>query len=358
MANSRPIKEIMKEILHHACKLYADEKAIYDAEQKLMEAKIAVFVAEKNHKQSNLSQENQQKAAIALAAAVQHQAGMQAEVDKLKVFGEAYLRYQERDKECGYSEYEQKYLWDSSFPEFKSDEDEQMYHRFYNAHYMKYQSNYETFAKYDVAVKELYANLVRNPSENRIFSEDHSSITFRWCGDNLYEDTIDKLAGRGENHCREKSVAEFRTVMVSVLNNRFNKAYQDQNNLKKEKTNELISKLNTYIERIGHPKNDKNEINFANGFLNLPFFSPASRALNRRANYELAQYLHAEVQKEHVEIESLFSKVSDKRSELIKSLGIDNNPDYVERGINSRELNKILDLVRDYAADKGNKIKI
>jgi len=98
---------------------------------------------------------------------------------------------------------------------------------------------------------------------------------------------------------------------------------------------ELIASLERYVNRIegyhGHYGQD------------FCFF-PASRAINREANYYLAKWLLDTIKNTDSDIAHLFSDASlkEQRLKLINQHQLNLRPDYVARGINSTELNEVI----------------
>lgn len=102
----------------------------------------------------------------------------------------------------------------------------------------------------------------------------------------------------------------------------------------------LIQQLTDYINRIQSHKNNQGKNDYTYGF----WFFTDSRALNRRANYKLAKQFHKELNNGS-SISSVFLNFPAKRAKLKdKASGkkLNESPDYVERGINSKALNTII----------------
>lgn len=113
----------------------------------------------------------------------------------------------------------------------------------------------------------------------------------------------------------------------------------------KARSSTLIKKsLENYIHRIEQYKSSESkEINFSHGF----WFFKQSRAINRKANYLLAKELlkklnPSEDTKQKWPDEFISKNIIKIRSNLIRSKNLDESPDYVERGVNSAELNKVI----------------
>ncbi len=100
---------------------------------------------------------------------------------------------------------------------------------------------------------------------------------------------------------------------------------------------ETIKNLEKYIERIESHKNASNSFDFEYGF----YFFKKSRAINREINYLLAKKLLNDLLSSKSSVE-VFKDVENKRKELINGKGLQNNKDYVDRGMNSKELNEII----------------
>ncbi|MBL7480601.1 hypothetical protein [Legionella bononiensis] len=109
--------------------------------------------------------------------------------------------------------------------------------------------------------------------------------------------------------------------------------------LNRDKVESIKKQLQSYIKRISsHTRKDGN-INYEAGF----WFFAKSRAANREANYLLAQKLLDELEHGNTS-KSLFTKanLSTTREHIIGRNGIFNREGYVNRGINSSELNQII----------------
>lgn len=110
----------------------------------------------------------------------------------------------------------------------------------------------------------------------------------------------------------------------------------------------LISDLKRYIHRVDKNKApESKEINFKYNF----WFYKNSRATNREANFYLAQKLLQNLTNcPELSIQQIFADILVQRRELITSKGIDKRADFVERGINSNELNAILDKAQTFTS--------
>lgn len=101
----------------------------------------------------------------------------------------------------------------------------------------------------------------------------------------------------------------------------------------------LKKRLENYISRIDKNKDNHSNPNF---FYNFTFFRK-SRALNRVANYLLAKKLLEELKDKPMNcMKETFNKVNDYRNEILNAENLNKNVNYVERGINSGELNGII----------------
>ena len=123
------------------------------------------------------------------------------------------------------------------------------------------------------------------------------------------------------------------------------KLHQQIDALHLQKT--VVDSLNSYIKRIeSYKKGDR--IDFTKNF----WFFSASRGVNRQANYFLAKQLLAKVIAGE-ELSELFSDVSQLRSEIISEKQLSKDPNYVDRGLNSSELNKAIAMVAERAHEKS-----
>ena len=101
--------------------------------------------------------------------------------------------------------------------------------------------------------------------------------------------------------------------------------------------NQLIYQLDQYITRIKTAV-AQSEDKYAHGFM----FFKCSRAINREANYRLAVALKTCLQDPTQTIQSIFTKVEEKRSAIIKTHKLNERTNYFASGINSCELNAII----------------
>lgn len=109
----------------------------------------------------------------------------------------------------------------------------------------------------------------------------------------------------------------------------------------------LIEKLNAYIERIeSYISRDKTA--FSSGF----WFFAASRAINREANYLLAKELKQQLMSGML-ITEVFSDVASRRNNIIDKYHLNNKPDFVDRGINSNELNDIINQAKNFTGENN-----
>ena len=107
----------------------------------------------------------------------------------------------------------------------------------------------------------------------------------------------------------------------------------------------LCKRLDTYIARIEGSDNQKQnkyalKPDFSKGF----WFFKQSRALNREANYELSKKLKEELRTTDKSIEKLLDKdhIKKLRNEIIEQKQFLSKPGFSNRGINSSQLNDIL----------------
>jgi Ras-related protein Rab-1A len=106
----------------------------------------------------------------------------------------------------------------------------------------------------------------------------------------------------------------------------------------------LIYHLNNYIQRIeSHPSKVSDRPDFSYGF----WFFSQSRAINREANYYLAVQLRDKLKSSEESVEGIFSNINERRKEIINSHQLNTRPAFSDRGINSSELNGIIDSVRN-----------
>lgn len=113
--------------------------------------------------------------------------------------------------------------------------------------------------------------------------------------------------------------------------------------VKEAKRQKLIDALDNYITRIEKHKDSTNQPNFAYGF----WHHKNSRAINREANYLLAKELQSELRSSNKDIESIFNGANQTRDIIIGKNGLFMKDDYTKRSINSRELNKIINLAKE-----------
>lgn len=154
------------------------------------------------------------------------------------------------------------------------------------------------------------------------------------------------------------SAADFKTTFVQQFNIHFKTDFSEkliEEIEEKEKLSQnkedLIKKLNLYIGRIESYKKtvgDHEEIDFSYGF-RFPFFRE-SRALNRKANYNLAQQLKDQLSKDEnnkniTHIKDLYIVAHPKkiREDFFQAK---NRSSFANHGINSQELNAILKAAR------------
>ena len=111
----------------------------------------------------------------------------------------------------------------------------------------------------------------------------------------------------------------------------------------------IIDALEKYINRIESHSKNGNEINFSHRF----WFFKQSRAINREANYLLAKKLHNDLL-EGKSISETFSETTEQRNNIIADNKLFTKPDYVNRGINSSELNNIIKKAKDIESDTAD----
>lgn len=109
---------------------------------------------------------------------------------------------------------------------------------------------------------------------------------------------------------------------------------------------ELIEDLTKYINRINqHKENNTTKPDFKHGF----WVCKKPRALNRKANFYLAQKLLNDLNNyPEKSIHELFKDIGKQRDEIIKANKINDQPDYIARGIHSDELNSIIDKAKKF----------
>lgn len=114
----------------------------------------------------------------------------------------------------------------------------------------------------------------------------------------------------------------------------------------------LINDLKTYIEKIeAHTKEGLPD--FAYGF----WHHKDSRAVNREANYYLAIELRDRLLSTEEPISEIFSNVSRQRDDLIRAKNLDVRPYFINRGINSDDLNKIIKDAKKLTGNETATIK-
>ncbi len=149
-------------------------------------------------------------------------------------------------------------------------------------------------------------------------------------------------AKTGENvNCVFTSAANL--VMNRLLPAKASASSSTPNNTDANRRDALIADLQKYINRINPTNTAKPD--FSHGF----WFFKNSRALNREANYYLAKELLNELTNESGEtIEAIFDRtnVNGRRFDLMDTHGILQNPNYVNRGIRSAELNSIINKAK------------
>lgn len=111
-----------------------------------------------------------------------------------------------------------------------------------------------------------------------------------------------------------------------------------------KKRQELIEGLQKYINRIKSYKDIHNseKLDFSYGFR----FFKSSQAINREANYHLAKILLKKLEKTKESITSIFEHIEEKRNTIIKEKELFLKPHFKNRGINSDELNTLINSAR------------
>jgi small GTP-binding protein len=114
--------------------------------------------------------------------------------------------------------------------------------------------------------------------------------------------------------------------------------------------NKIVGDLNKYITRIDGYTDKANEDKFHH--FKFPFFKN-SRAANRKANYELAKELLNKIKELDLydadymkNLAKIFNDPTTKRENIIKKEKINTMKDFVDRGINSSELKKVIAEVK------------
>ena len=101
---------------------------------------------------------------------------------------------------------------------------------------------------------------------------------------------------------------------------------------------QFMDELNAYIDSISLYKDASSRPDFRHGF----WAFKQSKALNREINYTLAIKLKSELSAEEADIQAIFEHTEAFRQEIIRSNHFDENPDFVDRGIQSTRLNRII----------------
>ncbi len=168
---------------------------------------------------------------------------------------------------------------------------------------------------------DLIANTATLQAEMALFSESNQLTGF-------------KITSAKKNRGIKELFADIATTYVK--NKKEDEAAED---VKKQ----LIIRLKAYVTRIeshtiATPDTNSTKINFA---YNFSIFYRKSRALNREINYLLAKEIIKRLEKNS--ISEAFSDVNKIRDEIIDKNNFLKNKDFVSRGINSDELNAIID---------------
>ncbi|EHL28956.1 uridine kinase family protein [Legionella drancourtii] len=124
--------------------------------------------------------------------------------------------------------------------------------------------------------------------------------------------------------------------------------YQYQSSPEELQKSILISDLKKYIHRVEKNKEpESKEINFKYNF----WFYKNSRAANREANFYLAKQLLGNLTNHpELSIQQVFADIRVQRTELITSKKINKRPDFVERNMNSHELNTIIEKAETFTS--------
>lgn len=120
---------------------------------------------------------------------------------------------------------------------------------------------------------------------------------------------------------------------------------------KAESGNSLIQQLETYIKRI------KSYSNYKQGF----WLYKDSRSINREVNYQLAIKLKEKLDEEE-SIETVFKvdHIKQLRADIVRKGQFNLQPHYKNRGIHSKELNKIIKTAKQkmVASDERNPLLV
>lgn len=200
-------------------------------------------------------------------------------------------------------------------------------------------TNPESFTSSQILLKKLKEKYPDNPI---ILVGSSSDLTN---GKKVFYDDVENVALAAGVPYIEVSAKEG-TNVNEVFDEIFKKSLQtgnspSPNNDQIKKT--LTKKLDAYIKRVEQNKNANGTTNFSAGF----WFFAESRALNRQANYLLAKDIRSSLEKADIDI---FNKTLSRRGELIKENNIDKYDVYVERDINSSELNDIITEGKSFAS--------
>lgn len=183
-------------------------------------------------------------------------------------------------------------------------------------------------------------------------SEEQSSVLFaamqgHWSSIiNTLEDLIFVLYDLPPAQCKivfKEIKAKWSTICKDPRDLHWLMASQPQN--KKAIQTALVSEqLLQYTRRIERQvKNGAPDFEY--GF----WFFKKSRAVNRKINYLLAVHLVTELQLQAENFNfTMFSRINEIRANILKNLSVEDKKHYVDRGINSNELNEIMKLVKSY----------
>lgn len=104
---------------------------------------------------------------------------------------------------------------------------------------------------------------------------------------------------------------------------------------------ELIADLKKYIAAI---EGNTNTPNFSAGL----WLYQKSRAINREANYYLAKRLLGRLENTSLSIQKAFENIDAQRKFIVEQKLLDNRPDFVDRGLNDKELSAIIKKAQEH----------
>jgi hypothetical protein len=150
------------------------------------------------------------------------------------------------------------------------------------------------------------------------------------------EENARRQASKTQSTPTESNTPSTNTSNQSHKKPETDKVYDKQ----KEQIKEKLSKYRTRIEKN---KNAKEEPDYAHGF----WFYEKSRAINRKINYLIAGKL-LEFLNSNPGNFSTFEQIVKLRMDIVEQLTEEEKKHYVDRGINSAELNEIIDTVKSF----------